>query len=111
MKLRILLASCVIALAACASTGQNGPLATEANVISSVQVAAELGQALYDAGKMSDEEAAVAIAAFRAARQNFDAYRAAIAAGNTAGAAAYLRLAADGLDALMAQLNAIKKKG
>ncbi len=111
MKLKLLLASCVIALAACATTAQNGPLANEANVIASVQTAAELGQALYDAGKLSDDDAATAISAFRAARQNFDAYRAALAAGNTASAATYLRLAADGLDALMAQLNAIKKKG
>lgn len=111
MKLRLLLASVVIALAGCATTAQNGPLATEANVIASMQAAATLGNALYDAHKINDEDSALAIAAFRAIRLNFDAYNAAIAAGNKAGAAVYLRLAADGLDALMAQLTAIQKKG
>jgi hypothetical protein len=106
----MLLAACVIALAACATTEKNGPLATEANVIASVQAAAVLGDALYTAGKMTDEEATIAIAAFRAARQNFDAYQAALNAGDQAKAAVYLRLAADGLDALMAQLNAIRSK-
>lgn len=111
MKLRYLIASCVIALAGCATTAQNGPLATEANIAQSLQAAAVLGQSLYDAGKLSDTQSAAAITAFRAAQAALAAADAAQANGDKAGAATYLRAAADALDALMAQFAAIQKKG
>lgn len=111
MKLKLVLASCVLALAACANVADNGPLANEANIIQGLQTAATLGQSLYDAGKLNDTDAAKAITAFRAAQAAIAAADAAQAAGDKAGAAVYLRAAADALDALMAQLASIQKKG
>ncbi len=111
MKLRLILASCVIALAACANVAQNGPLATEANVIESLNAVGALGNALYDAGKLKDAEAELAIAAYVGIRRNIDAYNAALAVGDKATAALYLRLAADALDELTKRLAAIQKKG
>lgn len=111
MKLKLLLASCAIALAACANVAQNGPLATEANIASGLQAAAVLGQSLYEAGKLNDAQGEAAIASFRAAQVALAAADAANAAGDKASASTFLRAAADALDALMAQLVAIQKKG
>lgn len=111
MKLKSLLAACVIALAGCANLAQNGPLANEANIIQGLQAAAVLGQSLYDAGKLTDTQAAAAITAFRSAQAALAAADAAQANGDKVGAASYLRAAADALDALMAQFAAIQKKG
>lgn len=109
--MRLFLASLVLALAGCASVGTNGPLANEANIIAGVQAAADLGQALYNAHKMTDAEATSAISAFRAIQNALVAADSAMEAGDKASSAVYLRAAADALDALMAQLAAIQKKG
>lgn len=109
MKLRLILATCVLALAACATTGQNGPNATDANIIQGAEVAYNIGKGLYDAGKLSPDEANAAIAALRAIHGFVEASRAAKAAGDSASSAAYLRSAADALDALSARL--LAKKG
>lgn len=111
MKLKLFLASCVLAVAGCANVQNNGPLATEANIIQGLQTAATLGQSLYDAGKLTDAQAAQAITAFRAAYAALQAADAAQAAGDADKTAMYLRAAADALDALVAQLTAIQKKG
>ncbi len=110
-RIRLFLAACVIALAGCATTAQNGPLATEANVIASLEAAAELGNALYTANKIPDDQADLLISLFRSAKASVAAAAAADAAGDKAHASAYLRAAADALDDLMARLAAIKAKG
>lgn len=109
MKVKLLVASVALALAACANVAQNGPLATEANILQGLQTAATLGQSLYDAGKLKDADADKAIAAFRVAQAALAAADAAQASGDKVGAAMYLRQAADALDALMAQLAALQK--
>lgn len=109
MKIRLLLASCVIALAACANVATNGPNATDANVLEGAQVAYTVGKGLYDAGKLSDDDADAVVIAIQSVVAYVKASRAAGAAGDKAGEAAYLRAAADALDALNARLAA--KKG
>ncbi len=108
MKLKVFLAACAIALAACATTGQNGPLATEANVVEGLNAAYAIGKALNDAGALSDDQATEAITAIRSIALSLQAYEAAMAAGNSAGAAVYLQSAASALQALSAQLAAIQ---
>ncbi len=109
MKLRLLLASCVIALAACATTATNGPNATDANIIAGVQTAYVVGKGLYDAGKLSDDEAEAIVTAIQSIVGFVNASRAAGKSGDKASEAAYLRAAADALDALTARL--ATKKG
>jgi hypothetical protein len=107
--MRFLLASIVLALAACATTAQNGANATDANILQGAEVAYNIGKALYDAGKLNDAEATAAITALRSIQGFVSAARAAKAAGDDKSSAAYLRSAADALDALTASLTA--KKG
>jgi len=109
MKLRILLASCVLALAACANVAQNGPNATDANLLDGAQSAYTLGKSLYDLGKINDDDAEAIVVALRAIHTYVGASQAAKKAGDKAGEAYYLRLAAATLDQVMAIL--IAKKG
>jgi hypothetical protein len=109
MKLKMLLASCVIALAACANIADNGPNATDANILQGAEVAYNLGKGLYDAGKLNDDDAEAIVLAIQSVVTYVKASRAAGAAGDKAGEAAYLRAAADALDQIMLRLAA--KKG
>lgn len=109
MKLRLLLASCVIALSACATTAQNGVNASDANILQGAEVAYSVGKGLYDAGKLNDDDAEAIVAAIQSVVTYVKASRAAAAAGDAKGSAAYLRAAADALDAITARLAA--KKG
>jgi hypothetical protein len=109
MKLKLILASCVIALAACATTGQSGANATDANILQGTEVAYNLGKSLYDAGKLNDDDAEAIVFAIQSVVAYVKASRAAKAAGDLTGEAAYLRAAADALDKITARLAA--KKG
>jgi hypothetical protein len=109
MKLRLILASCVLALSACASTGVNGPNATDANLLDGAQAAYVMGKSLYDAGKINDDDAEAIVTALRAIHTYVGASQAAKKAGDKAGEAYYLRLAAATLDQITAIL--IAKKG
>jgi hypothetical protein len=62
MKLKMLLASCVIAVSACANVATNGPNATDANLLDGAQSAYVLGKSLYDAGTITDEDIAKMLA-------------------------------------------------
>lgn len=106
---RMLLASCVLALAACANVATNGPNATDANIIQGAEVAWNVGKSLYDAGKLTDDEAEGIVLAIRSIVGFVNASRAAGKAGDKSGEAAYLRAAADALDALTVRL--VAKKG
>jgi len=109
MKLKVLLTSCVIALAACANIATNGPNATDANILQGAQTAYDIGHGLWDAGKLSDEDAEAIIVAINSVVSYVKASRAASAAGDKNSEAMYLRLAADALDKLTAFL--VAKKG
>jgi hypothetical protein len=109
MKLKMLLASCVIAVSACANVATNGPNATDANLLDGAQSAYVLGKSLYDAGKINDDDAEAIVTALRAIHTYVAASQAAKKAGDKAGEAYYLRLAAATLDQITAIL--IAKKG
>jgi hypothetical protein len=109
MKLRLLLASCVIALSACATTAQNGVNANDANILQGAEVAYSLGKSLYDQGKLNDDDAEAIVTAINTVITYVKASRAAKASGDAQGEAAYLRAAADALDAVTARL--ASKKG
>lgn len=109
MKLKVLLASCVIALAACANVAQNGPNATDANLLDGAQAAYVVGKSLYEAGKINDDDAEAIVTALRAIQTYVAASQAAKKAGDKAGEANYLRLAAATLDQITLLLAA--KKG
>jgi len=104
MKLKMFLAACVIALAGCASVGQNGPNATDANLIQGAEVAYMVGKGLYDAGKLNDDDAEAIVSAIQLVITYVKASRAAGAAGDKAGEASYLRAAAEVLDSINARL-------
>jgi hypothetical protein len=106
MKLRLLLASCVIALAACATTGT----ATDANIIQGLDAALEVAKTLYSAGKLTDDEAQATEDSLNAIFGFVKASRTAALAGDKAGSATYLRSAAAALDALTARLLAKQGK-
>lgn len=106
MKLRLILASVVIALAACATTGKN---ATDANIIQGLDASLAIAQTLFAANKLSVDEAQAVEDSLNAIYAYVKASRSAAASGDKAGAAAYLRAAADALDALTLRLAA--KKG
>lgn len=109
MKPRLILASCVIALAACANVATNGPNATDANILQSAEVTYNLGKGLYDAGKLNDDDAEAIVMGIQAVVTYVKAARAAKAAGDAGSEAAYLRMAADALDKVTAYL--LAKKG
>ncbi len=104
MKLKMLLAACVIALAGCASVAQHGENATDANMIQGAEVAYMVGKGLYDAGKLNDDDAEAIVAGIQLVITYVKASRAAGAAGDKAGEAAYLRAAAEVLDSINARL-------
>jgi hypothetical protein len=106
MKLRLILAGLVIALSACATNG--GKNATDAQLIMGAEAAYGLAVTLYKAGKLTNAEGVAVEAALTAVVGFVEASRAAEAAGDKASSAAYLRAAADALDALTATL---AKKG
>lgn len=107
MKFRILIASCVLALAACATTGKN---ASDANIIQGLNAALDVAKTLYVAGKLSDAEAQATEDSLNAIFGFVKASRTAAAAGDADGQAKYLRAAADALDALTARLLAKQGK-
>jgi hypothetical protein len=107
MKLRLLLASCVIALAACATPGKN---ATDANVVQGLEATLAVARTLYQADQLTDDEAQAISDSLRAIHAFLMASRSAAAAGDADGHAAYLRAAADALDALTLKLAAKKGK-
>jgi len=109
MKFRVFLAGLVIALAGCATTAQNGVNATDANILQGAEVAYNLGKSLYTAGKLSDDDAEAIVTAIQSIVTYVKASQAAKAAGDDKGEAAYLRAAADALDAVTARL--VAKKG
>lgn len=108
MKLRLLLASCVIALAACANMG--GTNATEANILQGTDAAMEVAKTLYLSGKLSDAEAQSVVDAANAIVASLEAARSAAATGDKNAQSTQLRAAADAVDALMARLAARKGK-
>lgn len=110
MKLRLILASCVIALSACATTADNGKFATDANIIQGTDAAVQMAQNIYVAGAMTDAQAQMVIDAANAILGFVKAHRAAVAAGDKETAASMLRAAADALDVLNARLLAMKGK-
>jgi hypothetical protein len=103
VKLKLILASCVLALAACATTGTN---ATDANIVQGLNAALGVAQTLYAAGKLTDAEAQATEDALNAIFGYVKASRTAAAAGDTVTSAAYLREASAALDALAARLAA-----
>ncbi len=107
MKLRLILASCVIALSACATTGKN---ATDANVIAGLNAAQAIAVTLYANDKLTDDEAQAAEDSLNAIYGYVKASRSAAAAGDQAASSKFLNAAADALDALSAKLLAKKGK-
>lgn len=109
MKLRYLIASCVIALAGCATTG-GSPNATDADIVQGLSATYDLAVTLYKAGKLTDDQAQSAEDALLAASAALKASRSSAVAGDSVTSAAHLRAASAALAALTAQLTAAKGK-
>lgn len=106
MKLRVFLASCVIALAGCAGMNLKlDPDTIEQAVDDAVQVAATL----YQAKKINDKDAQAIIDAANTVYSLAEASKSSAAAGDKSSAAAQLRAASDALDTLNTRIAA--KKG
>jgi hypothetical protein len=108
MKLRLIFAGLVIALAGCATTGST-PNATDADIVQGLNAALQVAQTLYAANKLTDAQAQATEDSLNAIFGFVKASRTAAAAGDTTSSANYLRSAAAALDALTASL--VAKQG